>query len=84
MILVYDKKTGKVVEETKSTQYKQRSAYIKKKFIGMGIKNKQLAPSLTAWERDDPACYFTSFDDLDRKARASGQIVNAYNNDGGE
>lgn len=78
-VFVYDKKTGKVVPEHERTDKgNAKGIYIKKKFTGDGVKNKQLAPSITAWRNNDPACYYTSYDDLERKAKATGQCVNNY------
>lgn len=69
---VYDKLTGKVVEEHKRTD-KPRSAYITKTFPGDGIRNAQLANS--PWD-NSPAAHFTSFRDLESKAAARGMVVN--------
>jgi len=77
-VYVYDKIKKKVVLERDRTDRKPKSAYIKIKFTGDGVKNKQLAPNLAAWNRNDPACYYKSYDDLERKAKAQGMVVNNW------
>ena len=75
---IYDKLTGKVVPEAERTDRgtKSRGIYIAQQFRGDGVRNAQLAKS--PWD-NSPACHFTSFRDLERKAAAQGMVVNRTN-----
>lgn len=72
---VYDKNTGKVVREELRTDTKQAGPYITKTFQPVYLK--QLASSPQAYAAKDPSCCVTSFRELERKAAATGQVVNA-------
>jgi hypothetical protein len=59
---------------------KPRGVFITKNFTST-VFSKQLAISPQAYARKDPACGYGSYKELEVKAKATGQVVNAYSDD---
>jgi hypothetical protein len=55
-----------------------KGAYITKQFNGGGIPNKQLAKYPWLYHNKHPSACFTSFKDLEQKAKAAGMVVNNF------
>ncbi len=71
---VYDKRTGKVVEEHKRTDIsKQKSAYIAQRFTE--VRSKQLARNIHQYKAGHPDCTYSSWGEMERKARSRGFAI---------